>query len=496
MNNNIGESIAKNTTVMVAAQMVTWVAGFVLLLFLPRYLGSEDYGRLFLAMSFAMILSVIIDFGGNYLIPKEVSKSRDKTPLLLISFVGVRTIIWFICMVGLLLFCYLAGYSNTMVLLIMIMGISKFFEGASKVIRSCFQGYELMVYPSLGIVSEQIFVATLAVAALLLGAGPIEIAAVMAAGALLKLIISIKFIPLLVDKLPAFHLNVSYKLLKGSVPYFMWSVFAVIYYRIDAVMLSTMTTESVVGWYGGAYRLFDIVMFLPAILTTVVFPIFSKLWEEQGRGFSNTFQQSLKFILIAGIPMCIMYFSFSENLVSLFYGLDEYSPSVLILQIFSLGILLVYIDFILGSVILASDKQVKWAFVGFAAVILNIGLNYLMIPIFEAEFGNGGVGAAVTTLLTEIFIMVSAVILLWDKFFKDFNYMMPLKCLNCGIIMTGIIWGGGYLDVHWLLQAIAGFTIYALIVSIQVISPTELHFLKKVYTRKKMKSFMSLTNQK
>src|SRR5437016_6743136 len=32
----------------------------------PRYLGSEDYGRLYLAISVGMIIQIVIEFGGSY----------------------------------------------------------------------------------------------------------------------------------------------------------------------------------------------------------------------------------------------------------------------------------------------------------------------------------------------------------------------------------------------------------------------------------------------
>lgn len=496
MSQEIGESIAKNTTVMLAAQVITWVSSFVLLLFLPRYLGSESYGQLYLAMSLGMIIGIIIDFGGNYLIPKEVAKSKQITADILVSFAGVRSIIWAICMGGLLLFSYIVNYSRVINILIIILGVSKLWEGGSKAIRSCFQGYEQMEYPSVGIIAEKVFVSALAVAALLMGAGAIEVAIIMTIGAFINLLVCIKFVPLIINHIPSFRIETSYRLLKNSIPYFMWSIFAVVYYRIDAVMLSTMTTDEVVGWYGGAYRFFDIVMFLPAIFTTVVFPIFSKLWDGKGENLPNTFQQSLKFIVMAGIPISILFFCYSEHMVSLFYGLDEYGPSVLVLQIFSIGILLVYIDFMLGSAILATDRQRAWAVVGFVAILLNIALNFLLIGYTQEQMGNGGIGAAITTIITELFILVAALFMLPKSYFREFDYLMPVKCIGSGVAMSAMIWSLSSIGMHWMLQAVCSSLVYLfLIVSLKVLSRNELLFIRRFFTWKKMKSIMSLNKQ-
>ncbi len=144
------------------------------------------------------------------------------------------------------------------------------------------------------------------------------------------------------------------------------------------------------GWYGGAYCVFDVVMFVPSIFTTVIFPIFSKLENDQ-KELSDTFQRSLKYMILSGIPMAICFFLFAEDIVKLFYGLEEYQPSVLLLQVFAPGVILIYIDFIMGSTIMATDKQKTLAWVGFAAILLNVGLNYIMIPYAQQIWSNGGV---------------------------------------------------------------------------------------------------------
>lgn len=492
MDREIGTSVARNSTVMLGAQCITWLSSFVLLLFLPRYLGSADYGRLYLAMSMAMILSIVIDFGGNYLIPKVVSRSKEKTSQILMSFIGVRSLLWVVVMGMLVLFSFLVDYSATVQTLIIILGVSKLFEGVVKAIRGCFQGYEMMEYPSIGIIAQKVFIATLAVTALIFGAGSVTVALIMAVGVAVNLVISLKFVPRIIETLPEFKLGISFDLIKTSIPYFLWSVFAVIYYRIDAVMLSIFSTEQVVGWYGGAYRFFDVIMFLPGIFTTVLFPIFSRLTEEEDTRMQATFQKSLKYMLLAGVAMSALFFAFSRDIIGLFYGIDEYGPSVLILQIFAVGIVLVYVDFILGSTILATNRQHMWAGVGFAAILLNVGLNYWMIPYAGQMWGNGGLGAAVATLVTEFFIMVSAFLVLPNQYFKGFTVSIPLKALASGGLLAGLIWFQHQLGIFWIAQIIISLISYlAVCVAFRLITQRELRFIKEFFIKKNFLSFLT-----
>lgn len=486
---DIGKSVAKNTVIMLGTQGITWISSFILLLFLPRYLGSESYGRLYLAVSMAMILSISIDFGGNYLIPKEVSRNPGNTPRLLTSYIGVRTVLWIVSMGILMGFTYLAGYSSTVKLLVLILGISKLWEGISKVIRSCFQGYEMMEYPSLGMIIQKVFISGVSVGALLLGYGALTIAIIMAVGVLLKMITAFYFTPRIVQQKPKLDWSYSLDLIKNSLPYFLWTLFSVIYYRVDAVMLSLITNDSIVGWYGGAYRFFDVVMFLPNIYTTVIFPILSKLWDKDDLRMHNTLNKSIKYLLLAGIPVGILIFAFSKNIISLFYGLDEYGPSVNILQIFSISVVLVYVDFILGNTILASDKQKQWAWTGFAAVILNIVLNYLMIPYAQNVFQNGGIGAAIATFITEFTVMGAALWILPKNLFSNFEVTAPFKGVIAGIIMFLGLWYLQHMEVYWVIRALLGLMIYSgMLYVLRIFNPQEWRYFRELFSYQTIKN--------
>lgn len=493
MPSSVQHSIARNTTVLVGAQLITWISSFVLLIFLPRYLGSEAYGRLYLAISISIILEVLIDFGGRHLIPKEISRKKSKTAGLFINYLTLRTVIWILAMLGLLIFNWLAGYPFITQLLIIILGFSKLWQGAKKTLRSCFQGHERMEYPSLGSIVERVFIAAAAVTALLAGAGAITIAIIMTVGIFLNFLVLYNYSDKIIESLPAVNWDVIRKISQVSIPYFMWSLFSVIYYRVDTVMLSLLTGDHVVGWYGAAYRFFDVAMVFPSIFTTVIFPIFSRQWMGDENDMFKTFHKSLKFMILLALPVSILIYFYSNNIVSLFFGLSEYTPSVLVLQIFSLGVIFVYIDFILGNTILASDKQKRWAVVGFVAIIVNIGLNYVAIPYAEAHWQNGGIGAAVTTLFTEIFIMISAFALLPPNYLQSIKISPVWGMFTGALLMTGCSILLTPLPVYWIVKAGIAAAIY--IVSLwymNVFDDEEQEFIREYSDLNKFRNLIAI----
>jgi O-antigen/teichoic acid export membrane protein len=460
MEDNTRNTVARNVSVMFAAQSVVWISSFALLMFLPRYLGSEDYGRLYLALSINMILGLLIDFGGNYLIPKEVARNREAGSKIMSSFILLRILLWILAVGVILLLSHLLGYSEHVHLLILILVISKLFDGGGSALSAYFQGIERMEYDSIALIVERVFVAVISIAVLLMGGDSIAMAIIICVGALLNLIvltlISRKYIRI------RFQFDTQiFNLFRPAVPYFLFSLFSVIYYRVDAVMLSAMTNDAVTGWYGGAYRFFDIVMVLPLIYKTAIFPVFSKLWNDTSGYLQHTLGKSLKLILVIGVPASILIFLFAEPIIDFFMGVDEYGPAVIVLKIFSISIPVIFVDLILGSAILgAANRQRAWAVVGFTAIFLNIAANWWLIPLTQDLYMNGGIGAAIATFITEVFMMGAAILLLGRAYLSSFRSSYIFKPALSGVFMILSVWLLGSTGLYWMLVAGAGGMVY------------------------------------
>ncbi|MEW5798544.1 MAG: flippase [Bacteroidota bacterium] len=496
MNQGIAHSVAKNTTVMIVSQFMTWVSSFVLMLFLPRYLGSEEYGKLFLAISITMIFQMVVEFGGGYYIAKEVSREREKVSVILSNSIAFRFVVWLVGFVALMSIAVWIGYSSNVIAVIYILAFSKLWEGVGKVYHSTCQGLEMMHYPAISAIVERVVVTSLSVAALMLGADVVTIAVIMALSTLLNFLILSKLMRSEVPYVWIPKITEVTRIAKASIPYFMWMMFSVVYYRIDAVMLSFMTPESVVGWYGAAYRFFDVLMFLPSIYSMALFPLLSKLWATKENAVSVTTQKSLQFIVLAGIPISICVFTFSHEIIELFFGAEEYFQSILLLRIFSVGLLLVYIDFVLGTALFASDRQRQWTLTAFLAMLLNPVLNYLLIPYTQVNEGNGGIGAALATLLTEFFVMIMALRYMPRTVFRDANPNFLYKGFVAGLLMCVTLWLFNESNVHWLLTALVAAAVYcAALYNLKVVEPAEVNFLRTFFSIKNLKNLFVLSKE-
>jgi O-antigen/teichoic acid export membrane protein len=452
-------SVSRNATVLLGSQAVTWISSFILMIFLPRYLGSEEYGRLYLAMSLAIMTQVFIDFGGAFYIAKEIAKAPGNAPSLIADSIGLRVILSLLSLLALLAFAVLGGYPPRVQLLIGILSIAKLWEGTLAVYISSFQGFERMEFRSASSITERVLLTVTAVPALLLGADALLVAGLMALSTLASFAVASRFLRRLVQSLPPIRWRSSWQLAKSGLPYLMMAIFAVIYYRINAVMLSQMATEAVVGWFGAAFRFFDILMFLPSILSVAIFPVLARQAGEKSN-IGYTAEKSLQVILLAGVPFSIGSFAFASDIIGTLFGLNSYAASVPILKVLAPGLLLVYVDFVLVTALVALDRQRQWSMVALIAIPVSVLLNYALIPWSQAQYGNGGIGSALATNITELLILGAAVSLMPRGILGFRSIVAALKAGAAGACMVIAIWALASTPLFWLVKGLIAFIAY------------------------------------
>jgi O-antigen/teichoic acid export membrane protein len=74
---NTVQRIAKNTGVLLASQIASYILGLFFIMYTARYLGAEGLGILSFALAFTGIFGVFADLGLSTLTIREVA--RDKS---------------------------------------------------------------------------------------------------------------------------------------------------------------------------------------------------------------------------------------------------------------------------------------------------------------------------------------------------------------------------------------------------------------------------------
>jgi len=201
---------------------------------------------------------------------------------------------------------------------------------------------------------------------------------------------------------PVFRIDMALfkSLLKEAIPLALTLFFSTVYFRIDQVMLGWMRSETELGWYSAAYRVFEVTALVPCILMLIALPMFSRLVKKSMEILVRAGQQFLVFLLTLGIAISVIVALSAPKIVGLF-GKDFGKESSQALTVLMLTVAPIFCNLVLTTLLIAISKQVRLMYCFVAGAIVNIALNSLMIPQW------GYFGAAFSTLLTEILLFVS-----------------------------------------------------------------------------------------
>lgn len=195
------------------------------------------------------------------------------------------------------------------------------------------------------------------------------------------------------------------RLFVTSIPLGVAVILNALYFRIDAFLLSIFGTAEDVGLYGLAWRVVEIVIIFPGFIVLSAYPILSRLADQREmtefvRVARKTFDGLAVLAILAGMTIAL----FSRELVTLIGG-GHFEDASVALAILSAGTGLVFVNGLLGYILIAIDKQRDALWLNVAALAFNVSLNIAFIPRY------GYVAAAAVAAASELLIFLGALIL-------------------------------------------------------------------------------------
>lgn len=180
----------------------------------------------------------------------------------------------------------------------------------------------------------------------------------------------------------------------------------VIYNKIDIIMLEKMIGSTEVGYYSGATKFIYPFMFISGAFMTAIFPKLAKHSEEKDK-FKIIQNLALYYLGGIGIVLSTSLYLGADLIFQLFFA-DKYDDSIPVFKILVWYLAIVFIYGPISNSLVAKNKVVFLVYLNLIMIVLNVALNFFLIPVYGAR------GAAMATIICEILILVSAV-LYWKR---------------------------------------------------------------------------------
>ncbi|MHC1733567.1 MAG: flippase [Bacteroidales bacterium] len=183
-------------------------------------------------------------------------------------------------------------------------------------------------------------------------------------------------------------------LLKDGWPLLVSGIAVLIYMKIDQIMLGQMMGDEAVGIYSAAVRISEVWYFVPMAIVASVFPAILEAKKSSEEQYYRRLQRLYDLMIWLSISIALPMTFLSTPIVKLLFG-DAYIGAGAILAVHIWAGIFVFLGVASGHWFLAENRQVLCLQRTVMGAVVNIILNFLLIPI------SGPIGAAFATVVAN-----------------------------------------------------------------------------------------------
>lgn len=437
--------IKKNLIYNVAYQILILILPIITVPYVSRVLGADGIGTYSYTYSIIYYFMLVAMLGINNYGNRTIAKNRDDKEKLSNNFFSIYAIQIFMTILMIIIYmAYINIFSNKyyniafiqiIQLFSCIFDINWFFFGLEKFKITVTRSTVLKLLSLILIFifvrnADDIWIYTL----------------ILSSSTLISQLLLIPFLYKEVQFTKVTFKNVS-KHIKPCLVLFL-PVIAVSLYRVmDKIMLGKITGVTEVGYYEQAEKIINIPMGIVTALGIVMLPRISNLvYKGDNESILRYMEKSINFMMFLAFPICFGLMTISSDFIPIFLGDNFIKSSTLIYYLSTTILFMSFANVIRTQYLIPKEKDSIYVISLFAGAIINLIINYLLIPKYQS------VGACIGTIFAEFFVMLYQVIAVRKelpilKYIKDirgffiksivmFVITLSVKLLNLSPIVT------------------------------------------------------------
>lgn len=245
---------------------------------------------------------------------------------------------------------------------------------------------------------------------------------------------------------PVWHRKDMLGVLRETLPLAYILVVGALYFRIDGLMLTKLSTDEQVGAYGLAYRIVANVTVLSSSVSSVLISRYATDWAVGVAAFARTLKSSIRLMFVACVPLAAVAWTFAPQMVRLVSTEDFVRISSRPLGLLFVGIAIGMVSEVMSAAVVAAHAQRSLLTLNTATLLINLAANAVLIPLFGAE------GAASALVLSEAFGLVCVLIILRRKV----NSFLPWAAIQWITVCTVVVLAGDAAleSLSWPVRAV------------------------------------------
>jgi O-antigen/teichoic acid export membrane protein len=425
----------------VAASTIIMAIGTIIL---ARLIKPEEYGLYSIALIPSYMAAIFRDWGVNSAITRYVASSRAENKEEKAYEVVVSGIIFEVA-TGLILSIILILLSNFIAStvfqrpeassLIIIAAITVFAGALLTAAQSSFVGFERMELNSLTNICQAILKTVASPLLVFIGYG--------ALGATLGYTISFIFAAIM--GLAVLYLTIIRKLkakdpqkngirqtlkrlLRYGVPLSIASITGGFRVQFYAFLMAIYCTDAMIGNYQVATQFATLLTFFTVPISTVLFPVFSKINpQEEHELLQTVLTSSIKYTAVILVPATMAVMVLSKPMISTLFGEKwAYAPFFLTLYVVN-NLFVIFGGLVLGTLLTGLGETKIQMKLSFVTLTFGMPLAFLLIP------SMGIVGLIITSITAGIPSMCLEIYFIWKRYKTKADIKSSIKILTASL---------------------------------------------------------------
>ena len=391
--------VIANMSWLMGGKIVNMILSFFVSLATARYLGPSNFGSINYVAAYVSFFSSIASLGLSVIVIKEVSSGEEDDNKVIWTGILMRFLTAVASTIAVVAFFAIAKRNDPLLVPIAALESIAILASAFDTFMYWFQGKLLGKYVSIAGVIAYLAMSLYRLYLLANGADILWFAFATSVDTLVLALVLFIFYVKENGFRPVISLPLGKKLLKQSYHYLISGLIAILYSKIDQIMLGDMLDKASVGLYSAALTIAGLWGMIPSAFIQSVSPILYKNAQTDRGMFLKRLKQYYAGIWFLNVCWSLAISLFSYWVVLLLYGAENRGArKALIIVVWYSGISS------LGSltqVYLATENKNKYInYFALAGLVTDVALNALLIPHF------GITGAAVATLATYCVIHI------------------------------------------------------------------------------------------
>ncbi len=407
-------------------------------------LGAGEYGLYFAVMNFSFLFGFMLDFGLTGFNNRNVAQHEHLAGKLTSSILGMKSVLALVYAFISFGAAFIIGYDTIHFTILVWVGLNQILSSFILFLRSNISGMQKFMTDSVLSVLDRLLMILFFSVLLWGNVFEIEInifyfAAFQTLSYFITFLVALALVlrSTRIKKIN-WNLKLNIVIFRQSLPFAILSFLMLFYYRVDSVMIERMLPEGSVhaGIYASAYRILDAFGMFSYLFSVILLPFFSRqLAQKQETG--PVLRLSAMLLLSTTLTVAAITLFHSELIMNWLYT-EHVTDSARVLQILMFTFTPISMVYVFGTLLTANGSLKKLNIIAAAGVVLNIGLNLILIPKFNE------LGAAWSGLVTQSMVALSQIILVL-LLIKPAGLQKTLLSL---IVFAAILFGISYFVSH------------------------------------------------